>query len=792
MLSRRASVRGGRCGAANGPFDLCSTPLGQSGQMPRSTAEISSYSLAWVGVLALLPVGSGYVLTTNGATCAAGLEITSLSECEAAIAAANTRSLGIGKTGIGKAAFLWIHGTAVGKVDTVSYSFKPKGCSSGCYYDWSGYFCGRFNTHATGSGTGTDTGKENYLHCLSLPAPFREPKASPKLEAMLEKTKLVCNNAPHAVVARLIEAGASPGITGADNGETVTMCAVGHGQEAVVAKLVAAGACDGEMYGSKGRDGEMELVYVAQHAAGHRNETVMMMLIEADASVNARDGKGRTMLMRAAGYGQDAVVTRLIKAGALVDANDSAYTALLWAAVNGHATVVTTLIEAGVAVSVNTSENDWLGKTALLLAAGKGHVAVVARLLEAGVPVNAKSAEGHTAMHYAASHGHAATVVKLIEAGASVDVSKLRTLIKQRWLFAEHGYEVFLLAAYYLPTIVTRPLAWQATPRYIYTLTQMSGVASHIADTGHWYLQALLSPTSIAVYAIAALLEFLRLHYRWSALVDTALDRATAPHVIVAINVLQFPFRLLTDWFDQAFVVLISLTAFRGARDISLRVLRAYREDGKCAAAKAVLADAVLVIQTIAWTFYWVCRFAIHSGLLVWVGEWTVLLLAHFEVISEHATVTIIDNRLLVSMVYLLLRGLPTREDITDWVVNIRTSLTCIRRRVFRRPAPVRPPSAGDVCPICLDDFLLDTAPVQCDAPGTHGLWQFAASEWQFATGNDAAASSVGIDEHLEQYLEQPVEYCRWGCGQPVHKECMRAWTRNHRNECVICQAWWG
>ena len=243
----------------------------------------------------------------------------------------------------------------------------------------------------------------------------------------------------------------------------------------------------------------------------------------------------------------------------------------------------------------------------------------------------------------------------------------------------------------------------------------------------------------------------------------------------------------LTNWFDQAFVVLISLTAFRGARDISLAYLRAYREDGKCTAAKAVLADAVLVIQTVAWMFLWVCQFAILFGLLGWMGEWTVLLLAHFEVISEHATVTIFSNGLFGSMVFLLL-CLPTREDITDWVVNISTSLTCIRRRVFRRPAPIRPPSAGNVCPICLDDFLLDTALVQCDAPGTHGMWQFAASEWQFATESDAAASSVGIDDHLEQ----PVEYCRWGCGQPVHKECMRAWTCNHRNECVICQAWWG
>ena len=88
------------------------------------------------------------------------------------------------------------------------------------------------------------------------------------------------------------------------------------------------------------------------------------------------------------------------------------------------------------------------------------------------------------------------------------------------------------------------------------------------------------------------------------------------------------------------------------------------------------------------------------------------------------------------------------------------------------------------VCPICLDDFLLVVAPIQCDAPVTHGRWQFEAGEW-FSI--PTAASSVGIDNHLDQTVEWLC--CRWGCGQPVHKECMREWTSNHRNECVILSA---
>ena len=56
-----------------------------------------------------------------------------------------------------------------GEVSAVSYSSMPKGCSTGCYSDYSGYFCGYFNTHPTGSGTGTDTESNEYLHCLSTP-----------------------------------------------------------------------------------------------------------------------------------------------------------------------------------------------------------------------------------------------------------------------------------------------------------------------------------------------------------------------------------------------------------------------------------------------------------------------------------------------------------------------------------------------------------------------------------------------------------------------------------------------
>ena len=67
------------------------------------------------------------VLTTDGATCPAGTEITSLAECSAAIAEANAA--------MGASPWDGRSGT----VGTQSDSFYPKGCTSRSYDDYYGY-----------------------------------------------------------------------------------------------------------------------------------------------------------------------------------------------------------------------------------------------------------------------------------------------------------------------------------------------------------------------------------------------------------------------------------------------------------------------------------------------------------------------------------------------------------------------------------------------------------------------------------------------------------------------------
>ena len=303
-----------------------------------------------------------------------------------------------------------------------------------------------------------------------------------------------------------------------------------------------------------------------------------------------------------------------------------------------------------------------------------------------------------------------------------------------------------------------------------------------VSDFVHRHLQTLLSTTSIA-----ALLEFLRLHFHWSAILDTALDRASATHVVVALNLLQFlPFQglmLPVNLLHEARAVLLSLIFFRGARDVFLRTLRAYREDGKRAAAKTALNGAISVMKVFALILIVWCMALFVIICLMWVGQLTLLLLGRYEMRLEYATAA---SSTISGMVFLLLVPFH-RQEITDWALGSRTAMRSIRRRLFRRPVPIRPPSADDVCPICLDAFLPDLAPVLCDrAPDAHGLWQFAAS--RRLTSESAPALSMGIQDDRPG---QAIAFCRWGCGQPVHQQCMRVWTNNHRNECVICQAWW-
>ena len=115
--------------------------------------------------------------------------------------------------------------------------------------------------------------------------------------------------------------------------------------------------------------------------------SVVKVLLEAGAAVDARAKYGRTPLHRAARvYGNnESVVKVLIDSGAVVDAKDTK---------KRHLEVVQALIEAGADVNAKTAFGD---NTPLKICAYyEGNLEVARALIEKGADVKAKMAGGFT------------------------------------------------------------------------------------------------------------------------------------------------------------------------------------------------------------------------------------------------------------------------------------------------------------------------------------------------------------------------------------------------------------
>ena len=81
-------------------------------------------------------------------------------------------------------------------------------------------------------------------------------------------------------------------------------------------------------------------------AARYGHDTVIPLLLEADAQIDAQDNYGQTPLICASKYGEEAAVRELLKGNPNLDLKDKwGKTALDWARETKHQSIVNLLVD---------------------------------------------------------------------------------------------------------------------------------------------------------------------------------------------------------------------------------------------------------------------------------------------------------------------------------------------------------------------------------------------------------------------------------------------------------------
>ena len=188
-------------------------------------------------------------------------------------------------------------------------------------------------------------------------------------------------------------------------------CRAGGSDDSLLRMIIAA---DSETRNTFGDD----LGKTLQVAALGGHETVLRLLFEKGAEVDARGGKYGTALQAASWGGREPVVRLLIENGAEVNAKGGQYgNALQAACVSGHEPVARLLIEKGADVNIEGGQYS----NALQAASYEGHEPMVKLLLERGANVNIGGGKYDTALQAASWRGHESVVRLLIDRGAQVN-----------------------------------------------------------------------------------------------------------------------------------------------------------------------------------------------------------------------------------------------------------------------------------------------------------------------------------------------------------------------------------
>ncbi len=150
-------------------------------------------------------------------------------------------------------------------------------------------------------------------------------------------------------------------------------------------------------------------------AAEDQNLTMIQMLLEQKADVNAAQADGMTALHWATYHDDVKTVKQLVAAGADAKAATRyGVTPLSLACTNGNTPIVELLLESGADANSKLPG----AETALMTASRTGRLGPVKALISRGADVNARERKGQTALMWAAADGHVEVVDALLKAGA--------------------------------------------------------------------------------------------------------------------------------------------------------------------------------------------------------------------------------------------------------------------------------------------------------------------------------------------------------------------------------------
>uniref|UniRef100_A0A5F8G962 Ankyrin repeat domain 23 n=1 Tax=Monodelphis domestica TaxID=13616 RepID=A0A5F8G962_MONDO len=133
----------------------------------------------------------------------------------------------------------------------------------------------------------------------------------------------------------------------------------------------------------------------------------------------------RTALHWASLKGHSQIVDKLLEAGATVDARDMLdRTPLFWACRGGHLNILKKLLNQG--AKVNARDKIW--STPLHVVVRTGHCDCLEHLIACGAQIDKQDKEGDTALHEAVQHGRYKAMKILLLYGASLGVQNAEAM----------------------------------------------------------------------------------------------------------------------------------------------------------------------------------------------------------------------------------------------------------------------------------------------------------------------------------------------------------------------------